>query len=94
MVSDYLSTRIQIEKKIPHINREVFFTIEYETENVQHLGSIVTNRGYSDWAMTVIDASITEIWYRFSRRQADFYIESSFDGLHFTQMRICHMELE
>lgn len=33
-------------------------SIEYENENFQHLGSVVTNHGYSDWATTVIDASI------------------------------------
>ena len=44
-------------------------SVEYENEQFQHLGSVVTNGGYSDWATTAIPA----------------------DGVHFSQMRICHM---
>ncbi len=66
-------------------------SIEYENEKFQHLGSVVTNHGYSDWATTVIDASIKSMWYRFSRREDDYCIECSTDGEHFDQMRICHM---
>ena len=66
-------------------------SIEYENEDFQHLGSVVTNLGYSDWATTRIDASIKSMWYRFSRREDDYRIECSEDGEHFSQMRICHM---
>jgi len=66
-------------------------SIEYENEEFQHLGSVVTNLGYSDWATTAIDASVKSMWYRFSRRQDDYCIECSADGRHFSQMRICHM---
>ena len=67
-------------------------SVEYENEEYQHLGSVVTNQGYSDWATTVIDASVKSMWYRFSRREDDYRIECSSDGFHFQQMRICHME--
>ena len=66
-------------------------SIEYENEEFQHLGSVVTNHGYSDWATTEIEASVKEMWYRLSRREDDFCIESSIDGKRFKQMRICHM---
>ena len=66
-------------------------SIEYENENFQHLGSVVTNNGYSDWATTVIDASVKSMWYRFSRREDDYCVECSADGEQFSQMRICHM---
>lgn len=66
-------------------------SIEYENEQFQHLGSVVTNRGYSDWATTTVDASIKSMWYRFSRREDDYCIENSTDGVHFQQMRIFHM---
>ena len=66
-------------------------SIEYENEQFQHLGSVVTNNGYSDWATTAIDASVKSMWYRFSRREDDYCIECSYDGIHFKQMRICHM---
>lgn len=66
-------------------------SIEYENEEFQHLGSVVTNHGYSDWATTETDALVREMWYRLSRREDDFCIESSTDGKRFKQMRICHM---
>lgn len=67
-------------------------SIEYENERFSHLGSVVTNQGYSDWATTEIDASTSAMWYRLSRREDDFCIECSTDGQIFKQMRICHME--
>ena len=66
-------------------------SVEYENGEFQHLGSVVTNHGYSDWATTAIPAQIKTMWYRFSRREDDYCIECSRDGEHFTQMRICHM---
>ncbi|MBQ2956729.1 MAG: DUF1349 domain-containing protein [Clostridia bacterium] len=66
-------------------------SIEYENERFQHLGSVVTNDGYSDWATTEIDASVKSMWYRFSRREDDYLIECSEDGRSFKQMRVCHM---
>lgn len=66
-------------------------SIEYENEEYQHLGSVVTNYGYSDWATTIIGSSVKSMWYRFSRREDDYCIECSKDGIHFEQMRVCHM---
>lgn len=66
-------------------------SIEYENEQYQRLGSVVTNHGYSDWATTDIDASVKSMWYRLSRRKSDYCIESSTDGITFQQMRICHL---
>ena len=66
-------------------------SVEYENEKFQHLGSVVTNQGYSDWATTSIDASVKSMWYRFSRREDDYCIECSVDGKNFSQMRVCHM---
>ena len=66
-------------------------SIEYENESYQRLGSVATNLGYSDWATTDIPASVKYMWYRFSRRESDYCIECSEDGVNFKQMRICHM---
>ncbi len=66
-------------------------SIEFENENIQRLGSVVTNHGYSDWATTDIDAKVKTMWYRLSRRESDYCIECSYDGIEFKQMRICHM---
>ena len=66
-------------------------SVEYENQDFQHLGSVVTNNGYSDWATTAIDAAEKSMWYRFSRREDDYCIECSRDGETFSQMRVCHM---
>ena len=66
-------------------------SVEYENEAFQHLGSVVTNHGYSDWATTAIPADVKVMWYRFSRREDDYCIECSQDGESFSQMRVCHM---
>ncbi|MBE6635431.1 MAG: DUF1349 domain-containing protein [Ruminococcaceae bacterium] len=66
-------------------------SIEYENADFQHLGSVVTNHGYSDWATTEINADIRSMWYRLSRREDDYLIECSSDGVSFRQMRVCHM---
>ncbi len=66
-------------------------SVEYVNKKYQHLGSVVTNYGYSDWATTAIAASVKSIWFRLSRREDDYCIECSSDGQAFEQMRICHM---
>ncbi len=66
-------------------------SVEYENNVFSHLGSVVTNEGYSDWATTEIPSDIKAMWYRFSRRNNDYCIECSDDGIKFKQMRICHM---
>lgn len=66
-------------------------SIEYENEEYQRLGSVVTNNGFSDWATTDIPGNIKSMYYRLSRRESDFCIENSFDGKNFKQMRIFHL---
>lgn len=66
-------------------------SVEYENEEIQHLGSVVTNHGYSDWATTVIPSNVKSMWYRLSRREDDYRIECSNDGIRFEQMRVCHL---
>ena len=66
-------------------------SVEYENGEFQHLGSVVTNHGWSDWATTEIPAHVKTMWYRLSRRQDDYRIECSEDGVRYRQMRICHL---
>lgn len=66
-------------------------SVEYENEEISRLGSVVTNNGYSDWATHDISSSIHEMWYRLSRRESDYYIETSTDGINFHQMRVFHL---
>ncbi len=66
-------------------------SVEYENGSFQHLGSVVTSNGYSDWATAAIPADAKTMWRRLSRREDDYRIECYRDGRNFTQMRICHM---
>ncbi len=66
-------------------------SIEYENEEFQRLGSVVTNHGYSDWATTDIVAEQKSMYYRLSRRGSDYCIENSLDGVNYHQMRIFHL---
>ena len=66
-------------------------SVAYENERIRRLGSVVTNNGCSDWASVDVDASDKAIRFRLSRREDDFCIENSIDGVHFSQMHICHM---
>ncbi len=66
-------------------------SMEYENEEIQRLGTVVTNNGYSDWSSTDVSASIKSMWFRLSRRENDFCVENSTDGVNYNQMRICHM---
>ncbi|MBR3569345.1 MAG: DUF1349 domain-containing protein [Oscillibacter sp.] len=66
-------------------------SVEYENGEFQHLGSVVTNDGWSDWATTEIPGGVKSMWYRLSRRGDDYRIECSEDGARFRQMRVCHM---
>ncbi|VEU80436.1 DUF1349 domain-containing protein [Haploplasma axanthum] len=65
--------------------------IEYHNNAEAWLGSVVTNNGYSDWATTNIGAFIKSMWYRLSRRENDFLLENSYDGINYQQMRIFHL---
>ena len=66
-------------------------SIEYENDRFQHLGSVVTNHGYSDWATTEIPTGVKTMWYRLSRRGSDFCLDCALDGKTWRQMRLCHL---
>lgn len=77
---------------IIYLDSDTWFkaSIEYENARISRLGSVVTNRGYSDWATTDIETP-TAWWYRLSRRGPDFLIESADNPKNFRQMRIFHL---
>ncbi|MBU3133012.1 DUF1349 domain-containing protein [Clostridium gasigenes] len=68
--------------------------IEFHDNNRSWLGSVVTNHGYSDLATVDIGASLKCMWYRLNRRESDYCLENSFDGINFKQMRIFHLFME
>ena len=66
-------------------------SMEYESQHVSRLGSVVTNLGYSDWATQDVRSDRHEMWYRISKRGSDFLLENSQDGQTWHQMRIAHL---
>lgn len=66
--------------------------IEFQSNNFQQLFSVVTNWGFSDWSMTNYDRTTQEMYYRLSRRNFDFLLEYSKDGVNFEMMRMFHLE--
>lgn len=66
-------------------------SIENENADFSYLGSVVTNHGYSDYGCKMVDFSVRTMWFRLSRREDDFCIESSEDGVTYYKMRVCHM---
>lgn len=68
-------------------------SVEYENEAFSRLGSVVTNKGYSDWATTDISSNIKSMSYRISRRGDDVLIEYRAPGADsgWKQMRIAHL---
>lgn len=47
-------------------------SVEYENEEYQHLGSVVTNRGYSDWATTEIGRIESDLAYMHVARRIHY----------------------
>ena len=64
---------------------------EFEDDQKSRLGSVVTNMGYSDWSSQDIHSKNSSMWYRLSRSGKDFYIENSFCGEYWYQMRMTHL---
>lgn len=64
-------------------------SIEYESAAHCRLGSVVTTRGYSDWATRDVD-TVGHAWFRLSRRGPDFLLEARLDDI-WEQLRIFHL---
>jgi regulation of enolase protein 1 (concanavalin A-like superfamily) len=72
-------------------DRWVKCAAEYETAEFAHLGSVVTNLGYSDWATQELPATARDLRYRLDRRGSDFRLSWSTGGRPWQQMRIFHL---
>ena len=92
--TDFASkTRFDQSGVVMYLDSDNWFkaSVEYENDKIQRLGSVVTQNGYSDWSSNDISAEIKSIWFRFSRRESDYYVEYSLDGKEWKQMRMFHM---
>ena len=67
---------------------------EYENAQVSHLGSVMTNLGYSDWSKQEVPASWGKIAYKMERVGNDFSVSAGPDAEHLTEIRVCHFHKE
>lgn len=65
--------------------------VEYKDEKTLWLGCVVTNNGYSDWSTSDLSSIQKFMYFRISRRENDFCVENSLDGVNYEQMRITHL---
>ncbi|NSW51020.1 MAG: DUF1349 domain-containing protein [Anaerolineae bacterium] len=65
---------------------------EYEPHGPAMLGSVVTNRGYSDWATQEFSGNDNTLTLRVLREGADFTVGFMAPDGHWSQMRIAHLE--
>ncbi|MBS3788867.1 MAG: DUF1349 domain-containing protein [Candidatus Bipolaricaulota bacterium] len=81
---------------IVRVNKDNWIKVstEYEDGDMNKLGSVVTNLGFSDWASTDISSEISSMWYRVKSSANDFLIENSLDGEDWSQMRVAHLHKE
>lgn len=70
-------------------------SIEFEPDEPNRLGAVVTRYGYSDWSTQDIAKSVNEYLLRISRENDDYivkYRQSEQD--HWSQIRMAHLENE
>jgi uncharacterized protein len=68
-------------------------SLEYITSNLSKLGVVVTNQGYSDWSTQYVKDKDIELYFRISRIAQNCYIDFSWDGEEWMQIRIAHLDI-
>ena len=64
---------------------------EFETEEMAHLGAVVTNLGYSDWSTQEIPSSVKKIEFKLIRKGQDVEIYARHGDRKFEQIRVAHL---
>lgn len=70
-------------------------SVEYIAEGTGKLGAVVTNRGYSDWSTqsVALPGGEIEMFFRLSKIGQNSYADYSWDGEHWSQIRVAHLDL-
>ncbi|UOE94792.1 DUF1349 domain-containing protein [Alkalihalobacillus sp. LMS39] len=68
-------------------------SLEYIPDGLSKLGAVVTNRGYSDWSTQYVDCKTVQLYYRISKIEQNCYIDVSWDGEEWNQIRIAHLDV-
>ena len=68
-------------------------SIEFEPDEPNRLGAVVTRYGYSDWSTQDISKQVNEYQLRIRRETDDYIVEyRPSDGDHWSQIRMAHLE--
>lgn len=68
-------------------------SLEYIPDGLSKLGAVVTNRGFSDWSTQNVEWKEAELYYRLSKIAQNVYIDFSWDGEAWNQIRIAHLDI-
>ena len=69
-------------------------SIEFEPDEPNRLGAVVTRYGYSDWSTQDISKQVTEYLLRIQREENDFIVEyRPSENEHWSQIRMAHLEI-
>ena len=66
-------------------------SVEFEPDEPNRLGAVVTNAQYSDWSTQPVSQTVDTVWFRVQVTGADCLVESSFDGQEWQQLRLAHL---
>lgn len=68
-------------------------SLEYITNTLSKLGTVVTNRGYSDWSTQIMESKEIDLYFRVSRIAQNCYVDFSLDGDEWMQIRLAHLDI-
>ena len=69
-------------------------SIEFEPDEPNRLGAVVTRYGYSDWSTQDISKQVNEYQLRIRREEDDYIVEyRQSDSDHWSQIRMAHLEI-
>ena len=66
-------------------------SLEFEPGQMNRLGAVVTNAGYSDWSTQDIPRDLNRFRLRVHREAGDYLIDASLDNATWTQLRLAHL---
>jgi regulation of enolase protein 1 (concanavalin A-like superfamily) len=66
-------------------------SVEYIPDGHSKLGVVVTNQGYSDWSSQEFLEDQNLLFYRITRRENNYYVDYSIDGISWRQIRMTHL---
>lgn len=66
-------------------------SVEFEPDDSNRLGAVVTNAQYSDWSTQPVAKEISTVWFRVRAEASDCIVEASLDGQDWQQVRVARL---